>query len=97
MYGIRAHPDMNWTISLWSIFVPWHNEFLVIWIYIGFAIYFWIECILLMFHHKSFKFQRGYEYDLMFITDLGIAISLSATVAFLIFYSISEEICKILD
>jgi hypothetical protein len=33
----------------------------------------------------------------MFITDLGIAISLSATVAFLIFYSISEEICKILD
>ena len=61
-FGIRADPysqDPNgkpdglaWTTCLWSLFVPWHADWLVTWIYIGFALYFWIETFLIMGHEK---------------------------------------------
>jgi len=53
-YGIRAHPDFpnsyGWILSLKSFYVPWHNEFLSIYIYLAFAIYYWVETFMIMAH-----------------------------------------------
>ena len=46
--GLRAHPFMDWKKCLWSLLVPWHNEWLNIWLYLGFSIYFWVQTILVM-------------------------------------------------
>lgn len=55
-FGIRANPEdpdgLGWFTSMWSLFVPWHADWLVTWIYIGFALYFWIETFLIMGHEK---------------------------------------------
>ena len=55
-FGIRADPDdpdgIRWVTCLWSLFVPWHADWLVTWLYIGFALYFWIETFLIMGHEK---------------------------------------------
>lgn len=41
-FGIRAHKDMNFAKSSYTIIVPHHNEFINIWLLIGFAIYYLI-------------------------------------------------------
>ena len=88
--GIRAHPFMDWQKCLWSILVPWHNEFLNIWFYLVFSIYFWVQLGFIAAQNKKYyKFDHAKEYHFMFIATLGIALSLTMTCAFLIFYSIS--------
>ena len=59
-FGIRANPPnsnpdkddgfdgFNWRTALWSLFVPWHADWLVTWIYLGFALYFWIETFMML-------------------------------------------------
>jgi hypothetical protein len=50
-FGIRADPDgVSWLACFWSVFVPWHADWLVTLIYIVFAIYFWVETFLIMGH-----------------------------------------------
>ena len=96
--GLRAHPDMTWKKCLWSVLVPWHNEWLNIWLYIGFAIYFWIEAAFIVFHsRKQYNFKYERNWDFMFIGTLSIAISLSVTAAYLILYSVSENWNKLLN
>jgi hypothetical protein len=48
--GIRAHPDISWTMCLKSLFMPWHNEWINIWLYLIFAVYFWVQVILIASH-----------------------------------------------
>ena len=40
--GIRAHPDLTCGRSLLSMFLLHQNEFIFIWLYLGFAVYFWV-------------------------------------------------------
>lgn len=81
-----------------SLIVPWHNEWLSIWFYIGFAVYFWIETILIMTHtQSSYNFVNHKDYDLMFIATFGIAASLSMTACYLIFYSQAASMRDLLD
>ena len=40
--GIRAHPELGCGKSLLSIFIIHQNEFIFIWLYLGFAVYFWV-------------------------------------------------------
>ena len=40
--GIRAHPEMDANKCWKSMIIPWHNEFIAIWLYVAFALYFWI-------------------------------------------------------
>ena len=94
-FGIRAHPDMNGVMCLWSMLVPWHVEWLAIWIYFAFALYFWIEAFLIMGHQKDYKLKYSRDWDMMFLATLGIALSLTATCAYLVFYSISHTVNKI--
>lgn len=80
-----------------SYIVPWHNEWLAILLYTAFAIYFWVETFLIMAKSSIYKFKHQHEYDLMFLATLGMAISLTCTTIYLVFYSISEKVNKILD
>ena len=54
--GIRAHPDMNAARSLKSIFIPHQNEFMFIWLFLGFSVYFWVEVGFLATKDSSFAF-----------------------------------------
>jgi hypothetical protein len=86
------------TTKCWkSLIIPWHNEFIAIWLYIGFAIYFWVETILCIAHSSRFKFINVHNYEFMFLALLGISISLTATAIYIIFYSISEPVRDLLE
>ena len=41
-YTVGMRTNMDWKKSIWAILVPWHNEWLATWLYLVFAIYFWI-------------------------------------------------------
>lgn len=69
--------------------MPAHNEWVNIILFIAFAIYFWIVCILLLFK-KGFDFNNEVDYVLLFLASLGIALSLTMTAVYLIFYPISQ-------
>ena len=95
---MRAHKEMDWKLSLKSLIVPWHNEWLSIWFYIGFALYFWISLILIMAHdRKNYDFIDHKDYEYMFIATIGFATSLTTTATYLIFYSQSKELRDLLD
>jgi len=96
-FGIRAHPDMNGAMCMWSLLVPWHADWLVTWIYLVFAIYFWVELFLCLGHTREFKLRYSRDWDMMFLATLGIAISLTMTTVYLIFYSISHTVSKLLS
>jgi hypothetical protein len=96
-FGIRAHPDMNATMCLWSMLVPWHADWLVTWIYLVFSIYFWVETGLILGHARDYKIKYSRDWDMMLLATLGIAICLTATTVFLIFYSVSHTVCKLLS
>ena len=90
--GIRAHPDMSVGKCLMGLFYPWQNEFLTTWLYIVFAVYFWVELILIMaMSHKEYNFNNITDYYWMFIATLGIALSLTFTAIYLTFYPLSEK------
>jgi hypothetical protein len=96
-FGIRAHPDMNGAMCMWSLLVPWHAEWLVTWIYLIFSIYFWIELFMCVGHTHEYKLRYSRDWDMMLLATLGIAISLTTTTVFLIFYSVSHTVCKLLS
>ena len=83
---------MSWIMILRSIVIPWHNDFISILLYLSFAIYFWIETFLIMGHEHHYKFEKQHDWDFMFIATLGIALSLTATLVFLICYPKSPEV-----
>jgi len=90
--GIRAHPNLSWTMCLKSLFMPWHNEFINIWIYLIFAVYFWVQTIMIASHDtKDYEFNRTEDFYFMFIGTLGIALSFSCTAVYLTFYSLGEK------
>ena len=89
---------MDFNKSMKSLIVPWHNEWLAIWFYLIFAIYFWVETIIIMSHnYNQYAFKSNKDYDLMFIATFGIASSLSMTTVYLIFYSQAESLRDLLD
>lgn len=96
-YGIRAHEKMDWRKSLWSILVPWHNEWLAILIYLTFGLYFLIETFMILGRSPIYKLKYDTDYDFMFVGTIGIAISLLTTATHLIFSSMSKKWLLILD
>ena len=90
--GIRAGVKMTWSRCLWSLLVPWHNDWLATWIYIAFGLYFLIESFIIMAReHSIYKFERESNYNYMFIATLGIAISLFTTAGFLVLYPRNQK------
>lgn len=94
-YGIRAKKDLGWGQCFFSLFLPWHNEWINCWLYLGFALYFWIECIFIMAKsQKDFDFNNDWDYFYMFIVTFALAVSLTATFFYYLIYSISAGYLK---
>ena len=87
-YGIRAYPDGGgfWK-SLYSTIIPWTNEFISIWLNFLFAIYFWVELILIITKGKEYEFNHDNDYFYIFLETLSIALYCSVTYVYLTFYS----------
>jgi FtsH-binding integral membrane protein len=91
--GIRAHTEMSFGKSLKSIFIPHHNEFIFIWLYLGFAVYFWvITGLLIAQDEKTFEFKSQDSYNYMLIAALVVAVSVTITLFYLVFYSINSQV-----
>ena len=50
-----------------------------------------------MFHSKVYDFKYRQDYEFMTISTLGIAISITMTLVYITFYSISEELFQLLN
>tara|TARA_B110001450_G_scaffold243766_1_gene255278 strand:+ start:24 stop:680 length:657 start_codon:yes stop_codon:yes gene_type:complete len=96
-FGIRSNEDLTAWMCFKSVFVPWQNEFVCIWIYFLFACYFWVQLILLSIPTKQYDFNNKEDYEYMFIATIGICISLTMTTCYLIFYPINKQIFNILE
>ena len=95
IYGVRAHGDMGVGKSMTSIFMPHCNEFITIWLYLVFAIYFWVESFLIVLKYKDYEFEDfSYDYFYMYIATFGIALSLTLTTFYLLFYAMSAKSLK---
>ena len=94
--GIRAHPNMTVGKCLASIFMPGCNEFIFILLYLGFAIYFWVQTGFIAFHDSSYGFKMDDSYNFMLIATLTIAICISTTLVYVLFYSLSLKMEQIL-
>jgi len=55
--GVRANQHMDWKKSLRSLIIPWHVEWLPIYLYLAFAMYFLVQTFLIMAKHPSYKFK----------------------------------------
>lgn len=68
-FGLRVHnhrpsrdshacsENLSVAQLFWSILVPWHNDFLAIWIYLGFFVYFFVTLFLIAFHTPYYKMK----------------------------------------
>ena len=92
--GIRAHPEMNTWRCIKSIFMAWHAEFTTIWLYTGFAVYFWVNIYLIASKNDWYGYSQEDFYTYMLLVTLAIAVSLTITTAYIIFYPISENTLK---
>lgn len=62
--------------------------------YIVFASYFWVELCLIMAKGKEYEFNNEMDYWLIFVITFAIALSLTLTAIYLVFYSMGEKYYK---
>ena len=95
---MRAHPDLSFCMCVKSVFIPWHNEFLAIQIYLAAIIYTLVMIYLLIIHDEStygFKDHEAYSY--MFVLTFSILVAFTMTLIYHIFYSMSDSYEKSLS
>lgn len=96
-FGIRSNENLTAWMCFKSVFIPWQNEFICIWIYFLFSCYFWYQLIILSIPEKQYDFNNKEDYQYMFIATIGICISLTMTLFYLIFYAIDQKTYQILE
>jgi len=96
-FGIRSNENLTPWMCVKSVFIPWQNEFVCIWIYFLFSCYFLYQLIALSVPTKQYDFNTKEDYEYMFIATIGIWLSLSMTTCYLIFYAINQKIYQILE
>jgi hypothetical protein len=94
--GIRAHPEMGFCKCLYSMFLIYQNEFIFIWLYFGFVVYFWVQIILILTQDASYGFTNQENYSYMLVATLAAATAVTSTLVYLIFYSVSQRTKRIL-
>lgn len=82
---------MSFGKCLKSMFIFYSSEFIFIWLYLGFAIYFWIQVAFIALHEDPYNFKQDDFYIYMLIVTIAIAVSVTFTLVYLIFYPISER------
>jgi predicted membrane channel-forming protein YqfA (hemolysin III family) len=80
--------------SFWSLFVPWHNEFIALWLLIGFLIYFIVTLVMICSRDKIYVFRYHQDYEQLFLYTFGVIFCLMCTIAYILFYSASPIIKK---
>lgn len=92
-YGIRANSPkgMSFLKCLQSLIAPNNNEFINLYVYLAFAIYFWIQMFLIIFEDSSYDFNNQYDYYYMFIITFGAVVSLTFTFFYYLLYPMSKE------
>uniref|UniRef100_A0A7S3CRA5 Uncharacterized protein n=1 Tax=Strombidium rassoulzadegani TaxID=1082188 RepID=A0A7S3CRA5_9SPIT len=88
---------MNIQRSAKSMLIPWQNEFVQIWLNIAFAVYFWVQLILVGVRSKEYQFNTDFNYWLMFVATVSIAIFLTVSALYFTFYSMSPGVNAILS
>lgn len=97
-YGIRAHRDISFLKCFFYMFHPLHNEFLPILLYLGFAIYFWITCCLIFAEVGVYgTFTNENSIYLAFFLTLVIAMSLTVSVFYFLWYPVSLSVWRCLE
>lgn len=88
-FGLRAHPKMTFGRTTCTIFKYEQSEFVLIWLFILFAAYEWLQCIFILAQFKKFyDLSTSTDYFLIFLATFGIAASATATAIYLIYYPI---------
>ena len=96
--GIRAHPEMTVGKCLKSVFMPHQNEFIFIWLYLIFAITLWVYVGLLVSHDEgTYGFRKDENYGWMLVATLPVAISVTVSLIYLVFYSMSPRTERVLE
>lgn len=95
--GIRAHPNMTVWKCLHSAFLFHQNEFIFIWLYFLFAVYFWYQVGLIGVHSPSYGFNNNDSYGYMLVVTIAIASTVTITLAYTLFYSISDRVRKVFE
>jgi hypothetical protein len=72
------------------------NEFIFIWLFLGFAIYFWVYAMQLLARDSSLGFKDDDSYFYMSCSVIPIAVSITTSAVYLTFYSISFRVQFIL-
>ena len=81
-----------------SVFRPSQSEFVNIWLFLGFAAYEWLQCIFVIAKIKKYyDLPNDTDYNLVFLCTFGVAISMTATAIYLIYYPISEKVKRRLE
>jgi hypothetical protein len=87
-FGIRAHRELDFMDCFMLSWWPMQNEFLPTLIYLGFALYFWVTVCLISNEVGIYGTLRDDNSTLqIFFVTFSIALSLSITAVFIIFYS----------
>lgn len=71
--------------------MPNCNEFIFIWLYVGFVVYFWVQSAFLLTEDESYGYADPSAYKVMGAATITIALSLTITLIYLIFYSMSQR------
>jgi hypothetical protein len=82
---------MGFGTSLWSIFVPWHVDWIPILLFIAFSAYFWVQLVYVFQKHPSYRLKSKKEWDAMTIATIGIVFGVTCSALRFLFYSISER------
>lgn len=81
---------------LYSLILIHQNEFPFIWLYLSVAIYFWVQVAFLSMQ-AEYDFQHEESYKYMLIAEIAAGTTVFFTAVYLIFYSISEKVMKVLQ
>lgn len=94
--GIRAHTNMTFCKCLQSIFMPHQCEFIFIWLYLAFAIYFWVQVGFILAQDDSYGFKNEENYRWMLLATTILALSVTFTLVYLVFYCLSSKTERVL-
>jgi len=89
-FGIRANKEMSFGKCVKSLFFPNHNEWVNLLLYFGFALYFLVECGLIITKNQQYDFNETHDYYFMFIATFGIFVSVTITFFYYLLYPVSK-------
>lgn len=84
---------MTWTKCLWSMLMPNQNEFVSIWLYLIFFLYFFVQLFFIGLHAGTYsELTEAFDFHVMFVATFSIVITLGFTTVYLIFYPLDKEV-----